>query len=208
MGKDSEPQTGSTLLALLQDPADPRAWDIFVRRYGPLIHRWCRRWRLQDADAENITQEVLAQLVQKLRTFHYDPHKGTFRGWLRTLTQHALSDYVAGSRGRVLGTGDSAVLEQLQAVEARVDLTASLAEAFDLELLEHAQARVQLRVSPRDWQIFQELALEQQPARAVSQKLGMTITAVLTAKSRVQKKLQEEIRRLEGVEPQPQERLP
>jgi RNA polymerase sigma-70 factor (ECF subfamily) len=207
MGDDVEPLTSSNLLALLRDPADARAWDVFVQRYGPLIHRWCRRWRLQEADAENVTQEVLAQLVQKLRTFSYDPHKGTFRGWLRTLAQHAWSDYLAGNRGTVLGTGDSAVLERLQAVEARADLMESLAQAFDLELLEQAQAQVQLRVRPRDWQIFQELALEQRPGPAVARELGMTVTAVLTARSRVQKKLREEIRRLEGVEPQPREGL-
>jgi RNA polymerase sigma factor (sigma-70 family) len=205
MCDDSEPLTGSTLLALLRDPADSQAWDIFVRRYGPLIHRWCRRWRLQEADADNVTQEVLAQLVQKLRTFRYEPHKGTFRGWLRTLTEHAWSDYAAKNLEPTRGTGDSEVLERLQSVEARTDLMESLAETFDLELLDHAQARVQVRVTPRDWQIFRELTLEERPGRAVARELGMTVTAVLMAKSRVQKKLREEIHRLERVAPQPRE---
>jgi RNA polymerase sigma-70 factor (ECF subfamily) len=96
----------------------------------------------------------------------------------------------------------------LEAVEARADLLESLAQAFDLELLEHAQASVQARVTPRDWHLFQELTLEQRPTRAVAGELGMTVTAVLMAKSRVQKKLREEIQRLEGAEPQPQERRP
>src|SRR5262249_37865004 len=103
---------------------------------------------------------------------------------------------------------DPAVLEHLQAVEARTALMESLAEAFDLELLELAQAQVQLRVRSRDWQIFQELALKQRPGRAVAREVGMTVTAVLTAKFRVQKKLREEIRRLEGAETQPPEGLP
>jgi RNA polymerase sigma-70 factor (ECF subfamily) len=204
----SEPLTGSTLLGLLRDPADSRAWDLFVRRYGPLIHRWCLRWRLQEADADNVTQEVLAQLVQKLHSFRYDPRKGTFRGWLRTLTQHAWSDYLAKNREALRSTGDSDVPKRLENVEARADLMASLAEAFDLELLEHAQTRVRLRVTPRDWQIFQELSLEQRPGRAVARELGMTVTAVLMAKSRVQKKLREEIGLLEGVEPRPREERP
>jgi RNA polymerase sigma-70 factor (ECF subfamily) len=205
---DSEPQTGSTLLAILRDPGDSRAWGVFVRRYGPLIHRWCRRWHLQEADADNVTQEVLAQLVQKLRTFNYDPHKGTFRGWLRTLTEHAWSDYATKNRQVLRGTGNSDVLERLHSVEARADLMESLAEAFDLELLEHARARVQLRVRPRDWQIFQELTLEERPSRAVAREMGMTVAAVLMAKSRVQKKLREEIRRLQGAELDHQEGLP
>jgi RNA polymerase sigma-70 factor (ECF subfamily) len=208
MGRGSEPPTGSTLFVLLSDPADPRAWNAFVSRYGPLIYGWCRRWRLQEADAENVTQDVLTLLVRKLRTFVYDPDKGTFRGWLKTLTQHALSDYLAGRRATVMGSGDTAVLEQLEAVAAREDLLTSLAQAFDLELLEEARARVQLRVTPRDWGIFQDLAVDQLPGPEVALKLGMTVTAVLMAKSRVQKKLREEIRRLEGDELPPRERPP
>jgi hypothetical protein len=76
------------------------------------------------------------------------------------------------------------------------------------EVDEEAETRVQARVTRRDWQIFQELTLQQRPTRTVAGELGMTVTAVLMAKSRVQKKLREEIRRLEGAEPQPQERRP
>jgi RNA polymerase sigma-70 factor (ECF subfamily) len=208
MGYPSEPPTGSTLFVLLRDPGDPLAWNAFVARYGPTIYGWCRRWRLQEADAENVTQDVLIQLVRKLRTFAYDPHKGTFRGWLKTLTQHALSDYLAGRRATVMGSGDTAVLDQLEAAAARDDLQQSLAEAFDLELLEQAQARVRLRVTERDWQIFQELAVDSRPGPEVARELGMTVTAVLMAKSRVQKKLREEIHHLEGADPPPQEGPP
>src|SRR5262249_15630863 len=169
--------------------------------YGPLIYGWCRGRRLQETDAENVTQDVLTRLVRKLRDFRYDPQRGTFRGWLRTLTGHAWSDYLASRQAAVVGTGDSAVLEQLAAVEARADLVEHLAQAFDLELLEEAQARVQLRVSPRDWQIFQDLAVNGRPGPEVAGGLGMTVAAVLMARSRVQKKLREEIQRLEGIDP-------
>jgi RNA polymerase sigma-70 factor (ECF subfamily) len=194
----SESRTGSVLLVLLRDPKDPQAWNAFVERYGPKIYGWCRKWRLQEADARDVTQNVLTKLVQKIDTFTYDRHKGTFRGWLKTLTHHAWRDYVDSQGEGGVGRGDSEGLKQLQSLAARDDLVQSLAETFDLELLAEAQARVQLRVSPRDWKIFQDLALEGQPGPAVARGLNMTVTAVLMAKSRVQKKLREEIRRLEG----------
>jgi len=87
--------------------------------------------------------------------------------------------------------------ERLDSLEAREDLLTTLAETFDLEVLAEAQARVQLQVSPRDWKIFEALALEGRRGPDVAKELGMTVTAVLMAKSRVQKKLREQIRRLE-----------
>jgi RNA polymerase sigma-70 factor (ECF subfamily) len=70
------PTTRVTLLGRLrQDPTDQAAWDVFVERYGRHIYRWCRQWRLQDADAEDVTQDILLSLAQKLRHFAYDPSR-------------------------------------------------------------------------------------------------------------------------------------
>jgi RNA polymerase sigma factor (sigma-70 family) len=190
-------RTGSVLLLLLSNPEDPLYWNAFVERYAPKIYSWCRQRGLQEADAQDVTQDVLTQLLQKLRTFAYDPRKGSFRNWLKTLTRHAWCDYVE-SRQRMGGVGvDYAILAQMETLEAREDLLQSLADTFDLEVLAEAQARVQLQVTRRDWKIFEALALESRPGPVVAKELGMTVTAVLMAKSRVQKKLRQEIRRLE-----------
>jgi RNA polymerase sigma-70 factor (ECF subfamily) len=206
MKGDSTLRTGSVLLLLLDNPTDADCWNAFVDRYAPKIYGWCRQWRLQEADAQDVTQEVLAQLVRKLRTFTYDPHKGTFRGWLKTLTHHAWCDYLEERRRAGGVKGGPEVLARLDTLEARQDLLGALAEVFDLELLGEAQARVQLQVSPRDWKIFQELAVAARPGPAVARELGMTVTAVLMARSRVQKRLRQEIRRLEEVSPRAPER--
>jgi RNA polymerase sigma factor (sigma-70 family) len=201
MGSISSARTGSTLLLLLNDPTDPECWSAFVDRYAPQIYGWCRQRRLQEADARDVTQEVLTLLVQKLPTFRYDPHKGTFRSWLKTLTHHAWCDFLENRRRVGVGEQDPELVARLSTLEAREDLLKALAEAFDLEVLAEAEARVRLQVSLRDWKIFQELAVEGRPSSAVAGELGMTVSAVLMAKSRVQKKLRQEVRRLE--EPHP-----
>ena len=58
----------SLLLRLRQAPPDQEAWAEFVDRYGPQIHGWCRRWGLQEADAQDVTQTVLLRLASKLQT--------------------------------------------------------------------------------------------------------------------------------------------
>ena len=72
----------SLLVRLQQAPADQAAWAEFVRRYGTRIHGWCRRWGLQEADAQDVCQDVLVKLVRAMRAFRYDPAQ-SFRGWLK-----------------------------------------------------------------------------------------------------------------------------
>ena len=190
--------TSTTLLGRLRCvPADEAAWGEFVERYGPKIYGWCRKWKLQQADAEDITQNVLVRLASRLRTFDYDPGK-SFRGWLKTLTWHAVSDYVSSQRRPGQGSGDPNVVRELESVAARADLMQQLAEVFDREMLEEAQARVQARVGPRQWQAFRLTAYEGLSGAEVAHRLDMNVITVFTAKSKVLKLLQKEIRKLEG----------
>jgi RNA polymerase sigma factor (sigma-70 family) len=198
MVDDAESQTSPTLLAKLrQDPTDQASWSRFVEQYGPKIYGWCRKWNLQDADAQDVTQIVLAQLAEKMRSFAYDPTR-SFRGWLKTLTHHAWSDFLAGRKRTALVCGDPQTLAVLETVEAREDLVQRLEEAFDRELLDAAILRVRLRVKPRTWDAFRLTALEGLSGADAAEQLHMKVATVYVAKSEVQKMLAEEIRRLEG----------
>src|SRR3954470_24559076 len=86
------PTTRVILLAQLrQAPSDQAGWDEFVECYGRHIYRWCRQWKLQDADAGALPQDILLKLTQKLRAFAYDPSR-SFRGWLKTVAHNAWRD--------------------------------------------------------------------------------------------------------------------
>jgi RNA polymerase sigma factor (sigma-70 family) len=196
MADNPLPTTRVTLLTQLrQDPSDQAGWDEFVERYGRHIYRWCRQWKLQDADAEDVTQNILVKLTQKLRTFAYDPSRG-FRGWLKTVAHHTWRDF-EDSRRRARPAGDSQVPELMLTLEARGDLAQKLEKAFDLELLEAAKVRVRLRVAPHTWEAFRLLALESLPVAEVAARVHLQVAMVYVAKSKVQKMLQEEIGKLE-----------
>jgi RNA polymerase sigma-70 factor (ECF subfamily) len=64
---------------------DQAAWGEFVERCGRKISGCCRHWGLQEADAEDVTQDVLLKLAEKRKTFDYYA-SGSFRAWLKTLT--------------------------------------------------------------------------------------------------------------------------
>jgi RNA polymerase sigma-70 factor (ECF subfamily) len=193
--------TSASLLARLRHaPTDQEAWSEFVGRYGLRIRGWCGQWGLQEADAQDVTQDVLLRLTVKMRSFNYDAQQ-SFRAWLKTLAHHAWSDFVSSRRRKAAqGSGGTAVLEILQNVEARADLEKQLDETFDRELLEEAMTRVQRRVRPRTWEAFRLTALEGQSGAEAAARLGMQEATVFVARSKVQKMLHEETRRLEGPE--------
>jgi RNA polymerase sigma factor (sigma-70 family) len=191
------PTTSITLLRQLrQDPSDQAGWDEFVELYGRHIYRWCRQWKLQDADAEDVTQDILVKLTQKLHAFAYDPSR-SFRGWLKTIAHHAWRDFEDGRRRARPAAGDGQVQELMVSLEARVDLARKLDEAFDLELLGAAEARVRQRVAPQTWEAFRLLALEGLPAAEVAARVHLQVAMVYVAKSKVRKMLREEIGKLE-----------
>ena len=197
---DSAPasKTSVTLLGRLRsDPTDQAAWNEFVERYGRKIYGWCRHWNLQDADAEDVTQTVLLLLARKMSTFAYDPSR-SFRGWLKTLTQHAWSDFTTARKKADQGTGDSRIEERLYNVAARDDLVTRLNAEFDQELLEAAMVRVRLRVQPQTWDAFRLTALEGLSGADAAEQLKMRVATVFNAKSKVHRMLQEELRKLEG----------
>jgi RNA polymerase sigma-70 factor (ECF subfamily) len=197
MSSSSAEQTSTTLLRRLrQTPADQAAWGEFVRRYGPQVYGWCCRWRLQEADAQDVTQAVLVRLAEKMRTFAYDPAR-SFRAYLKTLARYAWCDFLEAGKRPGAGSGGSDVLKRLEAVEAGDDLVQRLGEQFDQEVLEEAQARVRGRVEPHTWEAFRLTALEGMPGADAAAQLGMNVAAVFKAKSKVRAMLKEEVARLE-----------
>ncbi|MCI0461518.1 MAG: RNA polymerase sigma factor [Gemmataceae bacterium] len=201
MASSFEPSTSITLLGRLrQQPADEAAWQQFVSRYDPAIRCWCRHWGLQDADAQDVTQNVLLMLATQMRRFEYQP-SGRFRAWLRTVAYRAWCDFL-GSRKQAgsVGSGDSTVHQLLDSVAAREDFLQHLEDEANRELLAEAMAQVRQRVQPHTWEAFRLVALEGLSAAEAAARLHMSPGSVFVARCRLQKMLQDEVARLDGHE--------
>src|SRR5207253_5331348 len=119
MAENPLPTTRVTLLTRLrQHPSDQADWNEFVERYGRHIYRWCRQWKLQEADAEDVTQTILVKLTQKLRAFAYDPSR-SFRGWLKTVAHHAWRGFEDSRRRARPASGHRHGQERMLTVDAR-----------------------------------------------------------------------------------------
>jgi RNA polymerase sigma factor (sigma-70 family) len=200
MSESSEGRTSPTLLGRLRcDPTDQAAWKEFVARYAPVVFRWCRRWGLQEADAEDVTQNVLLGLGRQMRSFAYDP-AGRFRSWLCAVARAAWGTFLE-SRRQAAGSGDSAVRDRLDEVPAGDDLVRQIDAEAERELLDLALARVRLRVEAPTWEAFRLTALEGVSGVAAGERLGLSVASVYQARSRIQKLLREEVARLEEGKP-------
>jgi RNA polymerase sigma factor (sigma-70 family) len=186
-------RTRASLLGRVRrDRADQAAWSEFVSRYGRQVYEWCRKWKLQEADAQDVTQTVLAKLAEKMRTFTYDPAR-SFRAYLKTLTHYAWCDFLESRKRPGAGDGGSLVLDVLKSVEARDDLVQRLSAEFDQEMLDEAMVRVQARVEPHTWEAFRLTALEEMSGAEAAKLLKINVATVFKAKSKVLKMLQQEI---------------
>src|SRR5574340_1095921 len=105
-------RTSTTRLEKLRVLEDDRAWAQFMRLYLPMVEAWARRFGLPCQDVEELTSRLLGKLVQAIPRFEYDPGKGSFRGWLKTITHHEVVKLLEEHDCRLpgdRGTGDSAV---------------------------------------------------------------------------------------------------
>jgi len=162
-----------------------------------LICAWCRSEGLGEADTQDVCQDVLAKLVTAFKTFSYDPSR-RFRGWLRTIVEHALCDYYRDRQNQpARGSGDPRVVEMLSQQKARDELAVRLEEAYDLELFQRALAAVQSKVAPHNWQAFVQNVLEGRSVAETAQMLGLHEGMVYVARCKIQKMLKREIERLE-----------
>src|ERR1700680_1695997 len=101
------PATRASLLVRLRDGGDVGAWQEFVHLYAPTIYGFARKRGLQDADAADLMQEVLRAVAGSAERLHYNPERGTFRGFLYTVTRNKLYNFLDGQRRQVRGSGSS-----------------------------------------------------------------------------------------------------
>jgi RNA polymerase sigma-70 factor (ECF subfamily) len=177
--------TSLSLLERIRQPGDP-AWGRFVDLYGPLLHRWALHLNLSEDDAEDLVQDVFTVLVRKLPDFHHDG-KHRFRSWLRTVLINQYRDRFPRREfpiaSNLAGLADSAP-DPGEAI-ARSEYRQYLAG--------RALTLMQTDFEATTWKACWATIVEDRSAAAVAVELGLSVTAVYAATSRVLRRLREEL---------------
>lgn len=190
------------MLVRLRDGGDVGAWQEFVGLYAPVIYGFARKRGLQDADAADLMQDVLRSVSSAVHRLEYDPIRGTFRGWLFTVTRNKIFNFLESRSRRVQGSGDSRVQQRLeQHADANGDLSADWEADYQRTMAAQAMERVKSEFQGATWDAFVQTAVEGHAPAQVSARVGLSVGAIYVAKSRVIARLRQEIERMQEVEP-------
>lgn len=188
---DSEASdTSSSLLVRIQ-ANDSQSWERFVRLYTPLIYHWCRRWGVSEADSADIGQEVFGSVARGIGTYKHQ--KGSFRGWLRRIAFHKVSDLSRRPQPGLNGEGGSDVVGIIESFpDGYPQDSDDEPEKDELILLRQALEMVLVEFQEETRQAFFRVVIGQQSPVEVANELGMTSNSVYLAKARVLRRLKEE----------------
>ncbi len=193
--------TRASLLVQLRDKGNELAWSEFVSLYMPLLHSYAMKAGLQDSDAADVAQDTVRQVVRNIERFDYQPHRGSFRGWLLTIARNIIRKQFQQRARVALGTGDSAVVEWLQQQPEPAEWAADDLSRWEGEYRERvfhmAAKNVASEFRPHTWQAFWQTAVEGRDALTVASELQMSLGAVYIARSRVLARLREEVARFD-----------
>jgi RNA polymerase sigma-70 factor (ECF subfamily) len=184
-------ETSASLLEQLRQPSAPESWRRFVRLYTPLLYQWARRLGLQDADAADLLQDVFTILHRSLPAFAYDPRRN-FRAWLHTILLNCWRERRRRDQVRLLPTNRDD-LDQFAADGDGPDLGE---EEYRQQLVRRAIQVMQADFEASTWKACWQLIVDGRRAADVAAELGLTAAAVYAARSRVLRRLRNELRGL------------
>ena len=189
--------TDSTSLSLVQRAKDhdPESWRRLTELYGPMVFQWARRHGLEANDAADIVQDVFATLARSLDSFRSDSPGRTFRGWLWTITRNKVRDLCRDRRNQPTAVGGSDILRRIsQFPDEPPDPDTDAAERAQLgEVFHRALEAVRCEFEDRTWRAFWQVTIEGRSTAEVALEMGISANGVRQAKSRVLRRLRDEL---------------
>ncbi len=182
------PSTRASLLQRLQSAGDGGSWELFVELYTPLLFRICKKRRLQDADARDVTQNVFLAVQSGIKSFEYEPERGKFRSWLGTITVREIGKYQKRATCAGRGVGGTDALPEDDPENDAVWIA-----EFNSHVFQTAIARIRPEFDEDSWLAFDEVWVRDQPPQEVALRLKRKPDWVYRAKYKVLQRLKAEV---------------
>ncbi len=192
----------SEKLRRLSKVRDPDEWKKFVDLYTPLIGHWISRWRLQASDVDNLRQEVFQRLTTTLAQFSGQTGTGSFRAWLRTITENIVRDHFRrlGLKERFNDpTGGSKFLARLNQIPGQEPSLGGIFDSVSNEdrgenilLFNRIMAWVKVNLPEEKAGVFCSLTMHGADAAEVARQFSISRGQAYQIKSRILAKIREE----------------
>ena len=193
-------ETRSSLIQRLKATINGESWEEFFHTYWELIYNVARRAGLSEADAQDIVQETILKVHNSLDRFEYNRKRGTFKGWLRTVTRSRLNDFFKKQQRRpALNQPLEEAADELQNLEdpEGPEIEKIWDEEWNRNLIQAALSRTKKLSSPKQFQIFKCHYIDEWTVRETCRTLGVNAAQVYMAKQRVGKIFPEAVETLQ-----------
>jgi len=193
--ESAEPSSISSGLLGRVKAQQPEAWRQLVRLYGPVVYGWCRQSGIQAADAADVAQETFRAVSMGVENFHRERPGDTFRGWLWTVTRNKIRDHFRHDQGLPPAQGGTDAQRQWAQIpdQAPKSSTTSTQSPSNQSLTHRGLELVRAGFEDSTWEAFWRTTVDHQPAAAVAEELDMTPAAVYKAKSRIMRRIRQEL---------------
>lgn len=197
----SSPETRLTLIGRLQTARDEAAWAEFLIVYEPLVLGLLRKQGLQDSDAQDICQQVLAAVIRDIERWKPDGAAASFRRWLFQITRNRVTNFLARPRLGTIALGGTDAQEMMAAQPDLHDsFTDDIEEDYQKHLLLCAIGQVRSEFRDATWQAFWQTCVDGRPVEEVARELGMRIGNVYVARSRIMARLRTRVSQMQAEE--------
>jgi RNA polymerase sigma factor (sigma-70 family) len=191
------------LLVRLRDADDLQAWQRLSNCYGPLIQRAAMRNGLGECEAQEVAQDTLVSVWRRMVTFHYEPERCSFKGWLMHLAHGHIRDHLRKRRTQArwfepMETAASGPTAEVLDDTAGAAFSAILNEEWERQVLTLAEQRVRDAVNAKHFEVWRLRCREGLSVEAVSERLGAMPCWVRLVSHRVGRRMQREVGRLEA----------
>ena len=186
------PETSHSLIARVKDLGDGAAWTEFLGIYQPVVFRMARRRGLQDADAQDVMQQVFLSISKSIEGWTPGDLQPPFRAWLTTIARNAITKALT-RRPRDAATGSTSMVELLDAQPDPQATTAEILAEARKELIRWATEQIRSEFSEATWNVFWRTAIEGVPIAEVAKSTGRSAGAVYVARYQVIARLKEKV---------------
>ncbi len=186
------PETNHSLIARVKDLGDGASWIEFLGIYQPVVFRMARRRQLQDADVQDVMQQVFLSIARTIEGWEPGEGQPPFRAWLTTVARNAITKALA-RRPRDRATGTTSVADLLENQPEEEAAASDILIEARREIIRWATEQIRPEFIEEIWQLFQLTAIDGVPIADVAKTSGRSAGSIYVARFRVIARLKEKI---------------
>ena len=186
------PETNYSLIARVKDLGDGASWAEFLGIYQPVVFRMARRRGLQDADAQDVMQQVFLSIARSIEGWTAAEDQPPFRAWLTTIARNAITKSLT-RRPRDAATGSTSVMELLDAEASPEATTAEIQAEARRQIVRWAAEQIRHDFSEGTWTVFWQTAIKGIAIADVAKATGRSAGSIYVARYRVTARLKDKV---------------